>query len=163
MIVYHGSTLEIHTPDVDHSSHNLDFGKGFYVTTVKEQAERWAKRKADLADATRGAVTTYELTDVLDSFIVRDFGDDLESWIDFVCACRDGEDIYKKYDIISGKVANDKVYRVVDMYRRNIWDKERAIKEMRAYEAYDQIAFITQDAIDSMLTYMDSYEVKTND
>lgn len=163
MIVYHGSTLEIHTPDVNHSSHNLDFGKGFYVTTVKEQAERWAKRKADLADATIGVVTTYELADVNDSFIAKDFGDDLESWIDFVCACRDGEELYKEYDIIAGKVANDKVYRVVDMYRRKIWDIERAIKEMRAYEAYDQIAFITQDAIDSLLTYLDSYEVKTND
>ena len=71
MIVYHGSTLEIHTPDVNHSSHNLDFGKGFYVTTVKEQAERWAKRKADLADATHGVVTTYELSDLPGSFIVK--------------------------------------------------------------------------------------------
>lgn len=46
MIVYHGSTKEIVAPDVSYSKDNLDFGKGFYVTTIKSQAERWAARKA---------------------------------------------------------------------------------------------------------------------
>lgn len=80
-------------------------------------------------------------------------------WIDFVCACRDGETIYEKYDLIIGKVANDKVFRVVDMYHQGIWDKERALKEMKAYENYDQIAFISQKAIDSVLKYSSCYEV----
>lgn len=39
MIVYHGSNMIINHPDVYHSYRNLDFGRGFYVTTVKEQAE----------------------------------------------------------------------------------------------------------------------------
>ena len=37
MIVYHGPIQEVQKPDISHSSHNLDFGKGFYVTTVKQQ------------------------------------------------------------------------------------------------------------------------------
>ena len=32
MIVYHGSTIEVRHPDVNHSYRNLDFGKGFYET-----------------------------------------------------------------------------------------------------------------------------------
>ena len=48
MIVYHGSNQHVENPDVKHSLRNLDFGSGFYVTTVKEQAEKWAKRRADL-------------------------------------------------------------------------------------------------------------------
>ena len=48
MLVYHGSCEVVEKPDVMHSFRPLDFGKGFYVTTIKEQAERWAKRKADL-------------------------------------------------------------------------------------------------------------------
>ncbi len=43
MIVYHGSSQEVKMPDTEHSYHPLDFGKGFYVTTVYEQAERWAR------------------------------------------------------------------------------------------------------------------------
>lgn len=163
MIVYHGSVQEVEKPDVGHSCHNLDFGNGFYVTTVKEQAERWARRKADLAGISKGVVSTYKMSEANDGFNVRDFGDDLDSWIDFVCDCRDGGESYKEYDIIMGKVANDKVYRVVDMYRRKIWDKQRAIMEMKAYEAYDQIAFIAQEAINGMLEFTGSYEVKTDD
>lgn len=48
MIVYHGSTEAVQNPDVRHSYRSLDFGMGFYVTTVREQAERWARRKADI-------------------------------------------------------------------------------------------------------------------
>ena len=40
MIVYHGSTEIVRKPDLNHSYRPLDFGKGFYVTTVKEQAEK---------------------------------------------------------------------------------------------------------------------------
>ncbi len=46
MIVYHGSNVVVEKPDVNHSFRSLDFGKGFYVTTVREQAIRWANRKA---------------------------------------------------------------------------------------------------------------------
>ncbi|MBQ9633956.1 MAG: DUF3990 domain-containing protein [Schwartzia sp.] len=45
MIVYHGSTVVVRQPDVLHSYRRLDFGKGFYTTTVREQAERWADGK----------------------------------------------------------------------------------------------------------------------
>lgn len=36
----------VEKPDTLHSLRPLDFGKGFYVTTNKAQAEVWAKRKA---------------------------------------------------------------------------------------------------------------------
>ena len=46
MIVYHGGTAIIENPDVKFSKKYLDFGRGFYVTTYKEQAEKWAKRRS---------------------------------------------------------------------------------------------------------------------
>ena len=46
MIVYHGSIEIVEKPDVLHSHRPLDFGKGFYTTANKVQAEVWAKRKA---------------------------------------------------------------------------------------------------------------------
>ena len=101
----------------------------------------------------------YEAND-MSGFAVQNFGDNLDAWLDFVCSCRDGSDIYRKYDVILGKVADDKVFRVVDMYKRGVWDKERAIKEIRVYETYDQIAYISQKAIDAILVFRGSYEVK---
>lgn len=50
--VYEISNIVVSHPDVLHTFRNLDFGKGFYVTTVREQAERWAKRKADFESGT---------------------------------------------------------------------------------------------------------------
>ena len=40
MILYHGSFLEIAKPDLVHSRPNVDFGRGFYVTPLHEQAEK---------------------------------------------------------------------------------------------------------------------------
>ena len=39
MIVYHGSNMEVATPFAHLGPNNLDFGKGFYVTTLQEQAK----------------------------------------------------------------------------------------------------------------------------
>ena len=159
MTVYHGSTVEVKNPDTNHSNRHLDFGTGFYVTTVSGQAERWAKRKSMLERKKSGIVNIYELKNY-SNMKVLDFDENLEEGLDFVCQCRDGSEEYKKYDIIIGKVADDKVFRVVDMYKRGIWDKERALKEIRVYETYNQLAFISQNAIDQALAFQGGYEVK---
>ena len=41
MILYHGSFLEITKPDLVHSRSDVDFGRGFYVTPLYEQAAKW--------------------------------------------------------------------------------------------------------------------------
>lgn len=46
MIVYHGGTEVIENPDIKFSKNYLDFGRGFYVTTYKEQAKKWAIRRS---------------------------------------------------------------------------------------------------------------------
>lgn len=46
MILYHGTTEAIKYPDISFSKDYLDFGRGFYLTTFQEQAEKWAMRKA---------------------------------------------------------------------------------------------------------------------
>ena len=41
MILYPGSFLEIAKTDLVPSRPNVDFGRGFYVTPLHEQAEKW--------------------------------------------------------------------------------------------------------------------------
>ena len=158
MIVFHGSSEIVKQPDILHSYRALDFGKGFYVTSIREQAERWARRKADLVGG-KAIINQYQMSDERTGLQVKTFSDDLTEWIDFVCDCRDGKTVYRRYDLIIGKVANDKVFRVVDMYHSGIWDRERALQEIRAYPNYDQIAFISQAAIDKLLVFDRSWEV----
>lgn len=161
MIVYHGSNAIVDKPDVEHSFRQLDFGKGFYVTTVREQAVRWAHRKNDILRNKnfKPILNIYDMGVVSAGLSTKTFPEDLEEWIDFVCKCRDGSLEYTQYDIIMGKVANDKVFRVVDMYHSGIWDMPRALKEIKAYPNYDQMAFITQKAIDTVLKFKDYEEV----
>ena len=44
MKIYHSSDVVVCRPDTIHSREYLDFGKGFYLTTLYEQAERYAQR-----------------------------------------------------------------------------------------------------------------------
>ena len=44
MILYHGSYLEIQTPDLLHSRENVDFGRGFYTTPLYDQAVKWCEK-----------------------------------------------------------------------------------------------------------------------
>lgn len=158
MIIYHGSTLTIPQPDIKHSQSYLDFGRGFYATTFQEQAERWAKRKA-MRKNTTAIVNVYELNESFDSFHILTFPEDNAAWLDFVCACRKGEDEYTAYDLVIGGVANDDVFRTIDMYFRGVWDKKRTLAELRFYKLNDQYCFISQELIDQNLKFLHSYEV----
>ena len=42
--LYHGSYMSIPAPLTSVGRKELDFGPGFYVTRMREQAERWANR-----------------------------------------------------------------------------------------------------------------------
>ena len=44
MKVYHASSVIVENPDTIHSREYLDFGQGFYITTIREQAEKYAQR-----------------------------------------------------------------------------------------------------------------------
>lgn len=61
MKLYHASTDCIPRPDTAHSRDNLDFGKGFYLTAIREQAiayaERFTRRNKD------AYINEYELDD----------------------------------------------------------------------------------------------------
>ena len=145
----------VSAPGVEYSTRNLDFGKGFYTTSIKEQAMRWAQRKALI----NSFVSVFE-ANISSDLKVLDLTNKLDEWIDFVCECRDGSQVFSSYDVIIGKVADDKVFKVVDMYKNEIWDKARALSEMKIYEKCDQIMFATQNAIDSSLVFKENLEVE---
>lgn len=116
-------------------------------------------RKALIIGSGKPIINIYEMNEYCSDLMVKTFAPDLMDWIDFVCACRDCNDIYKEFDLITGKVADDKVFRVIEKYHCGDWDRERALKEIRAYPNYDQTAFISQRAIDQLLTFKEYREV----
>ncbi len=157
MIVYHGTTMEIQKPDVKHSKTNLDFGVGFYTTTFPNQAERWAYRKA-MRLSKSAIVNVYEVGDISE-YRVKEFDDTDREWLRFVAECRNGKDIYKDYDVVIGNVANDDVFKCVNMYMDGIWDEDRTLKEISYFKKNDQVAFLSQKVIDGIVVFKESYEV----
>jgi len=159
MIVFHGSILEVPKPDIVFSKRNLDFGQGFYVTSYREQAEVWAFRKA-MRQRGNAVVSVYEYTESSSELNVLKFDASNEAWLEFVCSCRRGEELWKNYDLIIGHVADDKVFKAVDMYCKGLWNKAKTLEELVYYKNNDQLAFISQRSIDLCLKFQNSYEVK---
>lgn len=159
MIVYHGTTEQIERPDVKYSKKYLDFGSGFYLTTFEEQAKKWAMRKGMRQEKT-AVVNIYELKENLADYRVLTFEKENEKWLDFVCGCRKGNPLNRDYDIIIGNVADDDVFKTVDMYFRGLWDKEKVLEELRYCKMNDQICIANQATLNQVLMFKGSYEVK---
>ena len=64
MILYHGSNIIIENIDLNKCRPYKDFGKGFYCTTIKSQAELMAKRVAAIYGGT-AVVTEFCMSDTI--------------------------------------------------------------------------------------------------
>ena len=154
MIVYHGSNMEIASPDVLHSRLKVDFGKGFYVTPLLKQAESWANRF--IRQGQPGIVTQYNLDDeALTLPRALRFDAYNEAWLDFIVACRKGNPV-PDYDIIMGGVANDRVFDTIELFFDGLIDKSVAIQRLQYQQPNHQICLKTQAMIDRYLHFMGS-------
>lgn len=152
MIVYHTSVQHFDSPDINHSRNALDFGKDFYVTRLRKQAEKYSQRF--LRAGEKAFLHIFEYTPQAD-LTIKIFDAYNEEWLDFVCSCRKGSDIYKQFDIIEGGVANDKVFQTVDLYMAGIYNKEQALQNLAYEMPNNQVCFITQRAIDKCLKFIE--------
>lgn len=139
MILYHGSSLEIIVPDLNHSRQNVDFGRGFYVTPLYEQAEKWCgkfKRRGK-----NGVISRFSYDDSRESGLkTLKFDSYSENWLDFILNCRSGNDT-TDYDLVVGGVANDKVFNTVELFFDGLIDKTEAISRLRYEKPNLQICF----------------------
>lgn len=85
MLACHSSDQCFTKPDVEHSREALDFGKGFYVTGLNDQADKYADRF--LRICSDAYLHTFEYTPDL-TVRVKTFESYDEEWLDFICNCR---------------------------------------------------------------------------
>ena len=159
MLVYHGSNVEVRKPSLRYGRNNTDFGKGFYLTTQKEQAERWTEIKLDRAKTGKRIVSVYDIDETLltsAELNIREFHGVDEPWLEFVVNSRKG--VKHDYDLVFGPLANDKVFTTVNLYESGVLDAPTAIARLKAYKTYDQLSFHTQRVIDA-LQFVTSHEV----
>ncbi|MDR0910543.1 MAG: DUF3990 domain-containing protein [Spirochaetaceae bacterium] len=157
MILYHGSIVSVLEPQIIITEAGRDFGPGFYTTSIKQQAERWARRKAKiqkrLLHEAQAIVSIYEFDETnYDVLRVLHFPEPSIDWLDMVCHCRSDNSFKHGYDIVTGKIANDTVGETVSYVVQGIMRKEDALEKLKFENINDQICFFTNKALQH-LTY----------
>ena len=156
MIFYHGGAEEIAAPDLLHTRKAVDFGAGFYVTPIFEQAKRWSeKRKRRMGTA---VVSRYEFDgSVAANLKVLRFESYSETWLDFIVRCRALQDD-SDWDIVSGGVANDKVFDTLEAFFDGFATKAQTIDKLRMETPNMQLCFRTVAAL-QMLRFVGSERI----
>ena len=158
------SYKEIQEPNIDECEDGRDFGKAFYTTEIKEQAERWAKRKEKIElrlqnKEAKATVSVFEFDEDTDSIKTKDSEVPDMEWLNMIISCRSNKNFKHSYDIVSGKIADDSVGETVQFVIEGIMKKEDAIERLKFQEINSQIAFCTKDSL-KRIKFIKSYEVK---
>ncbi len=153
ILLYHASNLEIKYPDNQHSREFLDFGKGFYLTHIREQAISYAQRFKRRSQP--AWLNIYELDFKQDDWNVLIFDEYNREWLDFISNCRSGND-RSDYDMIIGGIANDKVIRTLDRYFEDELTTEQALGYL-IYEVPNiQYCIRSQNLLDNCVKFIES-------
>ena len=159
MRLYHGSNTGINSINLAMCRPYKDFGIGFYLTDIREQAERMAVRVAKIY----GGSPVLNVFDIQDDFRelpgikIKDFGEQTtEEWARFVMNNRNHsfdniEDILcnqdNKYDIVIGPVADDNMALLFRQYENEIIDFQTLLKGMVYKKTSSQYSFHTEKSI----------------
>jgi len=153
MKLYHGSFVAIEKIDLNRCEVKRDFGKGFYVTKLEQQAKIWAIRKGK-DNNTKGIVTEFDFNENICRNLklnVLRFADYNDEWLEFVVLNRKNETEQQAhdYDIVEGPVADDKVATEVDKYIEGIISKEQFLNDL-TYNPSHQICFCTMQSLQTL-------------
>lgn len=166
MEIYHGSNITVAEPLAQAGRRNLDFGKGFYTTRLRSQAQKWAFLVASRKQKKpQGVISTYEIDEALftsDGLVYKNFPVYDMEWLEFVVSCRKGKD-ETNYDIVEGGVANDQVIDTVEDYEIGRITAEQALDQLRYKKPNNQICFRSQEIIDRYLHFIGTDIVNKED
>lgn len=159
MILYHGSNMDIKLIDLAMCRPYKDFGRGFYLTVMKDQAEKMAKRVQRIY----GGSPILNVFEIDDSFVdlsdlcIKDFGvETSEEWARFVMNNRNRKyddfsnpecNFDNKYDVVIGPIANDDMAVLFRQYENGVITFENMVNGMIYKKTTNQYSFHTEKAI----------------
>ncbi len=176
--LYHGSYCEVQLPDLKKCAKYKDFGQGFYLTTQKKQAEDFARISTRKAAASGNAASSqnYGIVSAFRFFLdsglsIKGYPEADARWLHCVAGHRqkgcfpDMVQELKGFDVIFGKIANDKTNATITAYMAGAFGEtgtEAAdgicISLLLPERLHDQICFRTEKAL-KCLTFMESEKV----
>ncbi|MDR2806152.1 MAG: DUF3990 domain-containing protein [Dysgonamonadaceae bacterium] len=167
MKVYHGSYIAIDKIDLEKCQAGKDFGRGFYVTKIRSQAEYWAERIGK-ENKTTGIVTEFDFHEyAYDDFDLKmlRFDGYSEEWLDFVVLNRANESRRQahNYDIVEGPVADDRVTRRIFAYLNGAVSKTDFLEELKFFRYTHQIALCTVESLQMIERKVNKSEIIIDD
>lgn len=156
MKLYHSSYVAVEQPDISYSRDYLDFGKGFYLTTLHEQAVKYAQR---FIRRQRNAwLNSYEFSFEPSEWKVLEFNAYDRAWLDFVSKCRAGLDD-TDYDIVIGGIADDKVIQTLDRYFEGELSDTETLGLLKYEKPNNQYCIRSQRMLDKCLNHLESKQL----
>jgi len=170
--LYHASYTIVKTIDLSACKKRNDFGRGFYLTTDSEQAEKFVKTSILKAGQNLkfGYVNLYRMSN-FDGLKCYEFIATDKEWLHCVCSYRRTELFpneagkWEHYDILIGKIANDYTMSTLAIYLANGYGEvgseaaiDTAVGVLKPERLKDQVCLKTERAI-SKIVYAGSYKV----
>lgn len=151
MKLYHGSNIEIKSIDFSKCKPYKDFGQGFYLTEIEQQASQMARRTASIygGDA---VVTGFEFDETAlndTALSIKRFIEPNEEWALFVMANRSRERQHPshEYDIVIGPVADDTIATLFRNFDDGIIDLPMLVNGLKYKKISSQYFFHTPQAV----------------
>lgn len=154
MTLYHGSNLIVSCPMIVKTTYAKDFSWGFYTTTFKEQAEKWARRRAQRYGGVP-CISVYEYAPSA-SIDVLEFDSTSNEWLDFVASCRAGNTHH--HDVVVGPMADDEIWNMVEDFLSGVLSREEFLSIIKFRHPTHQMSFHSIAALNS-LTFVEGYEL----
>jgi|GEM_PF-12254 len=146
LILYHGSNRDFNNIDLSKSKEKRDFGKGFYTTTVKEQAQQWGFNMFNRFGG--DGIFLYEFEfNTSEDLRSRIFTGISDEWFDFILENRLRGGLLHNFDYIQGPVANDKTFLTITGFIDGIFSREEAMRRLQYSKSNDQLSIHTEKAI----------------
>lgn len=149
--LYHGSNVTIDRIDLSKSLPDKDFGRGFYVTCLRHQAERMALSKCQRSGGSP-VVTVFEFDDGQVKKLklkMKVFDKPSEAWAKFVLGNRHASrtGFSHPFDIVIGPVANDAVATQLRLYEMDYISLRQLVRKLTFNQLNSQHFFATDRAI----------------
>jgi len=146
--LYHGSNVLVEEPRLLHVNKSSDFGRGFYLTSSREQAARWAELQSKRRKEGIPMVSIFEIDDAeLLDLTVLEYKQADNDWLQMITKNRKNIIYEEKFDIIVGPVADDFTMDVLNLYFSGRYSEEEALKRLLPQKLKDQYVFKTEEAI----------------
>lgn len=154
MKLYHGTNQDFQEILLSKCRPNKDFGRGFYLTDIRSQAQHQAIRRCEFEGWGTPIIQVYQFDKKWlnePDLKVKVFKGVSHEWAEFILLNRKarGKQLHD-YDIVVGPVADDGVVYQLNLYTQHLITLDTLVKELTYRRLNNQYFFGTEKSINTL-------------